>query len=88
VLGASYLHISHLFSKQFLVAILLASVIAWPVGYYVANEWLQNFGYHISLTGTPFVATLVLLLIISTGTVARELLRVMKLDPSKTLRYD
>lgn len=88
VLGASYLHISHLFSKQFLVAILLASVIAWPVGYYVANEWLQNFGYHISLTGTPFVATLVLLLLISTGTVARELLRVMKLDPSKTLRYD
>ncbi|WOK04722.1 FtsX-like permease family protein [Imperialibacter roseus] len=88
VLGASYLHISNLFSKQFLTAILLASAIAWPVGYYVANEWLQNFGYHVSLTATPFVATLVLLLVISTGTVARELLRVMKLDPSKTLRYD
>ncbi|MEQ8532075.1 MAG: FtsX-like permease family protein, partial [Imperialibacter sp.] len=88
VLGASYLHISNLFSRQFLVAILLASVVAWPIGYYAANQWLQNFGYHISLSATPFFVTFLLLLVISAGTVSRELLRVMRLDPSKTLRYD
>ncbi|MEZ4971748.1 MAG: FtsX-like permease family protein [Cyclobacteriaceae bacterium] len=88
VMGASMLQISNLFSQEFMGAIIIANVISWPVAFYVSNLWLQNFNYRIEMTVLPFVVTFVALVIISVLTVARELIQVMRIDPSKILRYD
>jgi len=49
-LGASTANIVALLSKDYLKLVMLANVIAWPVVYYLAVRWLQNFPYRIELT--------------------------------------
>ncbi len=47
VLGASLLEICSLISKEFLLLVLIAFLIATPVAYLVMNKWIQEFAYHI-----------------------------------------
>jgi len=88
VLGASLVQISSLFSREFFTALLIANVIALPFGYYLSNTWLQQFDYRIGVSITPFVITFLTLVSISFLTVLKELIKVMRIDPSSTLRYD
>lgn len=88
VMGASMMQISTLFSREFMGAIVIANVISWPAAFYASDLWLQNFNYRIDMTFVPFLTTFFGLVIISVLTVARELIQVMRIDPSKILRYD
>ncbi len=88
VLGASLIEISTLFSKEFVIALLIANVVAIPVAFYISSLWLQSFDYRIEITALPFVITLFGLIGISLLTVLKELIKVMHIDPSSTLRYD
>ena len=38
-----------LISKEFLILISIAFVVAVPVGYYFINKWLQDFAYRINI---------------------------------------
>ena len=42
VMGASFPDIVRLLSKEYLILIGLANIIAWPVAYYLMNKWLQG----------------------------------------------
>lgn len=88
VLGADLFHISQLFTREFIISILLANIISWPIAYYVSNWWLQNFAYHTEISLTPFITSLLALVLISTLTVFKEIFKVMHINPSNTLRYD
>ena len=63
VLGASTSHLVMLLSREFLLLILVASVVAWPIAYYLMRDWLSGFAYRTSLTVVPFVASATLALI-------------------------
>ena len=47
VLGASIPSLLFMLSKEFLKWVLIANIIAWPVAYYVMNNWLNNFAYKV-----------------------------------------
>ena len=64
VLGASVPGIVVLLLKDFIKWVLVAVVIAWPVGYLLMHGWLQNFAYRIGLTVETFVLAAVLALLI------------------------
>jgi putative ABC transport system permease protein len=49
VLGASVQSILILLSKDFLKLVLLSFLLAIPVGWYVMNEWLQDYAYRVSI---------------------------------------
>ena len=49
VLGASVQEIALLLSKEFFKWVLIANIIAWPLAYYVMNNWLENFAYRIGI---------------------------------------
>src|SRR5687768_6901113 len=53
VLGATTQQVSVLLMKDLLILVLVANVIAIPVGYWAMEEWLQGFAYRIGLH--PFV---------------------------------
>ncbi|HEX7757312.1 MAG TPA: FtsX-like permease family protein [Niabella sp.] len=55
VLGASVSSIVNLFSRDFVAILLIAILIALPVGYIIMKSWLHNYAYHISLSAWPFV---------------------------------
>ena len=56
VLGASVQSIVMLLSKEFARLVLLANLIAWPVGYFLVGDWLQNFAYRVDVPWWVFAS--------------------------------
>lgn len=69
VLGASVQQIAGLHIGYFVRLVLVANVIAFPVAYYLIQEWLDSFAYKTDLTLTPFLLSgmISLLLVILSG---------------------
>jgi putative ABC transport system permease protein len=58
VLGASFPQIVMLQFKEFLPLIIAANIIAWPIVWWMARDWLNNFAYHVQLSPFLFLAVL------------------------------
>lgn len=65
VIGARAYNIISLFLKDFLPIVLLAGLLACPVAWYFAKNWLEAYTYRISMSILPFLSTLLLLLSIT-----------------------
>ncbi len=87
-LGASAPNITALLCREFLLLVLLATFIAWPLSYLVMNAWLQNFAYRIFLSPLYFLSAMVLTLIIALLSVAYQALRASHANPVQSLRYE
>lgn len=88
VLGASLPHIISVFSKEFLLLIGLAFVIATPLAYFTLDNWLTNFAYHISPGAKAFVLAGSVTLALVFFTVSYQAIRVALVNPVKTLRSE
>ena len=88
VLGASIPGIVYLLSKEFILLILLAFIIASPIAYYVVHDWLQDYTYRIEPGTSTFVMTHVGCIIIGWATVGYRAIRAAKANPVKSLRNE
>ena len=88
VLGASTSHLVILLSREFMLLILLANLIAWPIAYYLMHDWLSGFAYQTDLNVLPFVASAIMALIIAFGTVSIQAIRAARSNPIDALRYE
>jgi putative ABC transport system permease protein len=88
VLGASAQGIVYLFYRDFIKLVLLAAVIAVPVVYYLASQWLDNFAFHISLSWLFFAAAPILLLFIAFVTIGLQSVKAALDNPVNSLRND
>ncbi len=88
VLGASVSTVVLLLSREFVLLIGLANLIAWPIAYYAMNAWLQNFAYRIDLDVWPFVMGGFLALFIALTTVSHRAWRAACTNPVDALRYE
>lgn len=88
VLGASVQNIVGLLSKEFLMLICAANLIAWPVAYFIMNKWLQNFVYRIDLGILVFVLTGILSLFIAIVTISFQSIKAARARPVEALRYE
>jgi len=88
VLGASIFNIVMLLSKEFSRWILLANVIAWPIGWYAMHKWLQNFAYRSSLNPLLFLLAGMLSLVIAALPVSYQAIKAAIADPIDSLRYE
>jgi len=88
VLGASIGNILVLLSKEFAKWVLVANVVAWPLGYFVMNRWLQNFAFKINIDLWPFILSAVLALVIALLTVSYQSIKTSLTDPVDCLRYE
>lgn len=86
--GASISDIWILVSKEILVLVGVATLVAWPLVYWVAGNWLQNFHYRISLSPFDFLAGLVIAAFIALATISYRTIRAASVNPSLTLRYE
>jgi putative ABC transport system permease protein len=59
-LGANNGQILVLLSKNFLILIFLANVIAWPMSYFGISDWLSAFAYKMPMDAFPFVLALLI----------------------------
>ncbi|MFP4024449.1 MAG: ABC transporter permease [Thiohalospira sp.] len=87
-LGAGFMNIVKILYREILILLVVSSVIAWPLSYYLMNEWLQNFAYKIDLTLFPFIIATILALIIATLTVGSQIVRSATTNPAHAMRYE
>jgi len=88
VLGASAGTIYSMLSWDFLKWILLAIVIASPVAWYLMKMWLSTFAYHIDLGVDVFVIAALIAIGIALLTVTGQSLKVARANPIDSLRYE
>ncbi|WAC09852.1 ABC transporter permease [Dyadobacter pollutisoli] len=85
VLGATILDIALLFSKDFMKPILLAIVLACPVGYYLMSIWLAGFAYKISIPSITMILPGSLAVLIALITVCSQGIKATMADPVHSL---
>ena len=88
VLGATVPNITFYLSKDFLKLVILANIIAWPLGFYVMNNWLDNFAYRIGIEWWMFVASGLLAQFIAILTVSQQALKSALSNPADILKYE
>ena len=86
VLGASVHHVMWLFSKDFIKLLLVANIIAYPVAYWMMNQWLTNFAYRIELGIGVFGIAGILTLLVALLTVNFQTLKAARRNPVEALR--
>ena len=88
VLGASVREIVMLLSKEFTKWILAANLIAWPLAYYMMNNWLENFAYRINIKWDIFIFSGILTAVIAVFTVSFHSIKAAAANPVDSLRYE
>lgn len=88
VLGASIPGIVRLISKDFLIMVALANIIAWPIAYLAVNRWLQDFAYRVNLGISTMIIAAALALLIALITVSLQAIKAARTNPIETLRYE
>ena len=88
VLGASTSNIVYLFSKEFILLIFIAFLIATPLAWYVMNQWLQNYAYRINISWWLFAAGGLAAIIIALATISFQAIKAAMANPVKSLRTE
>jgi len=88
VLGASIFEIIVLLSKEFTKWVVIANIIAWPVAYYLMNNWLHDFAYRINITLSVFILSGFIALLIALATVSYQAIKAALANPVESLRYE
>lgn len=88
VLGASVPGLVKLMSKEFASLVLIAALVGCPAAWYLMNEWLTGYAFHVEVGMATLALATVLCLLVSLLTVAYHSLKVSVANPAKSLRYE
>lgn len=88
VLGARIPSLLGLLTREFLLLVVMANVIGWPIAYYLSHVWLQNFAYRVAPDPLLFLLTGAVALAIALLTVGQQALRASLRNPVDALRYE
>ncbi len=87
-LGAGTGNIIALLSKEYIVLVISANIIAWPVAYYAANRWLEGFAYKTAISFWLFAAVTLITFMFVIIMIGLQSLKVAKTNPVKSLKYE
>jgi len=85
-LGASMTQILELVSKEYVVLVSVAVVVATPIAWLLTQQWLRLFAYRVDLGLVPFLACAAVLMTLSLATVGTQAWRAARVDPARSLR--
>ena len=88
VLGASVRSIVSLLSKDFLLLVCIAFLIASPLAWYAMHNWLQDFAYRIDIGAWVFILAGGIAMIIALATVSMQAIRAAIANPVNSLRTE
>ncbi|MEP3209093.1 MAG: ABC transporter permease [Maribacter sp.] len=88
VLGATVGNIVYLFSKEFIVLIAIAFLIAAPVAWHFMGQWLEAYTYHIDITAAVFFMGGLGALLIAISTVSFQSIKAAQANPVESLRAE
>ena len=88
VFGASVGSLLYLLIKDFTKLVLVAGLLALPVGYYFSQQWLQDFAYRVKTGPTPYFIALLAILIITILTVSYQAYRASMANPIHAIKNE
>jgi ABC-type antimicrobial peptide transport system permease subunit len=88
VLGASVAGITGLLSKDFILLVLIASLVAFPVAWLAMHKWLQSYAYRIDISWWVFAVAGISAIIIALVTISFQSVKAALMNPVKNLRTE
>jgi putative ABC transport system permease protein len=88
VLGATVKQITLLLSRDFILFVVIAFIIAIPIAIWGANQWLSGFAYQIELSAWIFVVTAIVALLIAFVTISFQTIKAANGNPVDSLRSE
>jgi putative ABC transport system permease protein len=87
-MGSSIAGIYFEISREIIVLVTISALVSWPLIYYIAGNWLENFYYRINLGLFSFVAGLGIALTIALLTISYKVLQAARVNPAQSLKYE
>jgi len=75
-------------SRDFIKLIIIALVIAFPIAYFIMQQWLAGFAYKTDLSPVIFVFAGVITMIIAILTVSFQSLKAARTNPAEILKNE
>ena len=88
VLGASVINVWQMLSRDFIGLVIIASIIAVPIAFYIMNAWLEGYVYRIKISAWILVFSSVGALVITIITVSFQAIKAGMMNPVKSLRSE
>lgn len=88
VLGASVTSIVGMLSKDFILLVLLALLIGFPLAYWMMQRWLSHFVYHISIEWWIFVVAGISAILVAFLTMSFQSVKAARANPVKSLKAE
>jgi len=86
--GATITNIWFIFAREIIILVLISSVIAIPLIWWVADSWLQNYYYRINLEVFDFFYGFLIAIVIALATISYRTIKTAKANPTESLRYE
>ena len=87
-MGASISSVLLTLSREFIWLILIATLAAWPLGYFIMKNWLQDFPVRIQLDPMVFIVSSLMAFLIAAVTVLLRVYQSASMNPVSSLRYE
>jgi putative ABC transport system permease protein len=87
-LGSTSTDVVLLLSKGFIQLVLIANLIAWPLAWYIMENWLQSFPYRITINPILFLVAGLSVVIIAFLSVGFETFKAARINPALTLKNE
>lgn len=87
-MGSSVTGIYVVISKEVIILVSISALVAWPLIYYFAGKWLENFYYKINLSILTFIAGFSIALGIAVLTISYRILKAANINPARSLKYE
>jgi putative ABC transport system permease protein len=87
-MGSSVSGIYFVISREVLILVSISALIAWPIIYYIAGKWLENFYYRINAGVISLFAGLAIALSIALITISYRIMKAASINPAQSLKYE
>lgn len=88
VLGASVINIMTMLSWELSKLVIVANIIAWPVAWFMMNDWLMGFSYRINISIVPFIYAGIIAFTLAYATTSLRAWSAARVNPIYSLKSE
>jgi putative ABC transport system permease protein len=87
-MGSTMLGVYLTISKEVMILVSISALIAWPVIYFVAENWLETFYYRAGLSAFSFIEGLLIAFCIALLTISYRIMKAASINPAQSLKFE
>jgi putative ABC transport system permease protein len=87
-MGSTVAGIYTVISKEVFILVTISALIACPLIYYIAGQWLENFYFRMELSLFTFIAGFSIALVVAALTISYRILKAARVNPARSLKYE